>query len=167
MGGDAAAMSRRERLSPSTFFSRQVQDGTHARLIGEKLAAQFIRIFSSRVSHFVEKTLDRKARVRVADGAPPLHWDADFRSVQVNLKIGNPIKDVGCTFNGSAVDTLLADHVLSDERALRDGLADDRMRPARGFARSVEPGDNAIVSHAALPPASQVVLPRSDHPSPC
>src|SRR5438876_11914939 len=163
MGGDAAAISRLERLSPSTFFSRQVQDGTHARLIGEKLAAQFIRIFSSRVSHFVEKTLDRKARVRVADGAPPLHWDADFRSVQVNLKIRNPIKDVGCTFNGSAVDTFLVDHVLSEERALRDGLADDRVHPGRGIARSVEPGDKAIVPHGAIPPTGQVVFARPNN----
>src|SRR5256886_2508078 len=163
MSGDAAATPRGKWLSPSTFFSHQVQDGAHAGLIGKELAAQFIRIFSSRVSHFVEKTLDRKARVRVADGAPPLHWDADFRSVQVNLKIRNPIKDVGCTFNGSAVDTFLVDHVLSEERALRDGLADDRVHPGRGIARSVEPGDKAIVPHGAIPPAGQVVFARPNN----
>src|SRR5205814_8980501 len=89
--GNAWPRPRGKWLSPSTFFSHQIQDGAHAGLIAKELAAQFIRIFSSRVSHFVEKTLDRKARVRVADGAPPLHWDADFRSVQVNLKIRNSV----------------------------------------------------------------------------
>src|SRR5438309_1333602 len=162
MSGDAAATPRGKWLSPSTFFSHQVQDGAHAGLIGKELAAQFIRIFSSRVSHFVEKTLDRKARVRVADGAPPLYWDADFRSVQVNLKIGDSIKDIGCTFNGSAVDTFLVDHVLGKERALRDGLADDRVGPGDGIARSVKPGDEAIVPHGAVPAAGKVVFARPD-----
>src|SRR5882762_10956261 len=107
MRGDAAATSGRERLSPPGFLSHQVQDGTHSGLIGKKLAAQFVRIFSSSVSHFIEKALDRKAGVRVADGAPPLHRNADFRSVQVNLKIGNSIKDIGRAFDRSAVDTFL------------------------------------------------------------
>src|SRR5438445_5554833 len=58
------------------------------------------------MSYFVEKALDGKARVRMADGAPPLYGDADFRSVQVNLKIRNSVKDIGCTFNGCAADIL-------------------------------------------------------------
>src|SRR6266481_8101070 len=162
MSGDASPTSGRERLSPTSFFSHQVQDTTHAGLIGEKLAAQLVRIFSSGVSHFVEKAFDGKAGVRVADGAPPLYGDADFRSVQVNLKIGDSIKDIGCTFNGSAVDTFLVDHVLGKERALRDGLADDRVGPGDGTARSVKSGDEAIVPHGAVPAAGKVVFARPD-----
>src|SRR6266403_4387171 len=163
MGGDAAATPGRERLSPTSFFSHQVQDGTHAGLIGEKLAAQYVRIFSSSVSDFVEKAFDRKAGVRVAYGAPPLHRDADFHRVQVNLKIGNSIEDTGCTFNGGAVHTLLVDRVCGKGSPLRDGLADDRMSPSCGIARRVEPCDEAIVPHGAIPAAGKVVLARPNN----
>src|SRR5947207_172950 len=115
------------------------------------------------MSYFVEKALDGKARVRMADGAPPLYGDADFRSVQVNLKIRNSVKDIGCTFNGCAVDAFLVDHVLRKERALRDGLADDRVRPCNGIARSVESGDEAIVPHRPIPAAGKVVFACPDN----
>src|SRR5438552_18344931 len=77
--------------------------------------------------------------------------------------IGNSIKGTAGPFNGTAVPTLLVSHVLSEERALRDGLADDRVHPGRGIARSVEPGDKAIVPHGAIPPAGQVVFARPNN----
>jgi len=66
--------------SPTKFKIRP-----HSGLSGKKLAAQFVRIFSSSVSPLLEKPLDRKAGVAgVADGAPPFATGtAEFRSVQV------------------------------------------------------------------------------------
>src|SRR5712691_3782370 len=60
-------MSGWEGLSPSSFFGHQVQDGTHAGLIGEKFAAQFEGIFSAGVGQFIEKAFDGKAGVGLAD----------------------------------------------------------------------------------------------------
>src|SRR5438552_19064931 len=77
--------------------------------------------------------------------------------------IGNSIKGTAGPFNGTAVPTLLVSHVLSEERALRDGLADDRVHPGRGIARAVEPGDEAVVPHGAIPAAGEVVFTRPDN----
>src|SRR5438552_11156045 len=97
MSGDAAATPRGKWLSPSTFFSHQVQDGAHAGLIGKELTAQFIRIFSSRVSHFVEKTLDRKARVRVAAEGHQRTGTPDFGMCKSTRRLGIPLRMVAST----------------------------------------------------------------------
>ncbi len=92
-----------------------------------------------------------------------MHRDADFRRVQVDLEIGDAIKKIGGAFDGSAVDALFVNGVRGEGRALGDGLADDGVCPSDRIAGGVEPSDETIVPHGAIPAAGKVVFARPDN----
>src|SRR4029077_20552218 len=100
MCGDAATDSFGKRFAPSGFFRDKIQGGKHARLVGEKLAAELVWILPARVSDLVEKTFGREAGVGMADGAPPLNGNTNFRRVKIHLKIRNAVENVGGAFDG-------------------------------------------------------------------
>src|SRR5215467_617537 len=98
--------------------------------------------------------------MRVANRTPPLHGHADFWRMQIDLKIGDAIKNIGRAFNRGAIDTVLDEGCKG--RTRHDGLADDGMRPSDGIAFGVKPGGETVMPLRPIPAACQIIFTRPD-----
>ena len=151
-----------KRLAPAGFFRDQIENSQHARLFCQQFAAKFVGIFFAGVGDFVEKGFDGEAGVRVADRAPPLHGNADFWRVQIDLHIGNAVENIGSAFDGSAVDAVL-NHQRLEGGPGHDGLADDGVGPCDGIAFCIEACGETIVPFRAIPATGEIVFARPDN----
>jgi len=162
VSGDSACDSFGKRLPPAGFFRGQVEDSQHAGLFCEQLAAQFVGIFFPCVSDFIEKGFHGKTGVRMAYRAPPLHRYADFWCVEIDLKIGNSVENIGGAFDGSAVHAILDGHGFESGSG-HDGLADDGVRPGDGIAFSIEACGKTVVPFRTIPAAGEIIFARPDN----
>ena len=90
--------------------------------------------------------------------APPLHGNFIFRTVQIHLQIGNSVENVGSALDRGGVNAALDAELRTGSR--HDGLADDGVRPRDGIAAGVEPRDEMVVPHRAIPSAAKIVFAR-------
>src|SRR5712691_11922223 len=121
MRGNAATLTSRQPLAPTSFLSYEIQDGAHPWLFRQHRVPKFIRIFAARTGQLVEEGLDRKAVMRMANRTPPLYRDANLRRVQIYLEVWNAVKQIRRTFNRGAVNSIL------DAEGLKECSLDDRL----------------------------------------
>src|ERR1700693_473466 len=114
------------------------------RLMDQERAAKLVRIFAAGVRYFVEKRLDGKSGVRMADRAPPLHRDLVPGTVQINLHIGNVVDQVRRAFDRSGVNTILDSETLK-HGAFEDGLTDDGVGPCNRISLGVDACGEMVV----------------------
>src|SRR5215831_16480776 len=77
--------------------------------------------------------------------------------MQIDLQIGNAVKEVGSAFYGSGINAIFYTKGF-ESSAGKNGLADDRVRPSDGIALGIEARGKTIVPHRPVPSASQIVF---------
>src|SRR5207248_7361346 len=113
------------------------------------------------VGDFVQEGFDGETRVRMAHRTPPLHGNAYFGRVEIDLDIWNAVENISGTFNGCRVNAVLDENF--ERSASHDGLTDNSMCPSDGIAFSIESGGKTVVPFGAIPTAGEIVFARPDN----
>ena len=100
--------------------------------------------------------------MRRADRAPPQHGHTGFRRMQIDVHVGNVVRQRARAFDRSHIDAVFHHRAL-ERRAGENRLADDAMLPAGDVACAVEACTQRMHVRRAVITGTHVVLTRPKH----
>src|SRR5205814_1552666 len=106
---DAAEMAGSERLSPSGFFSGEVEHGEQS-LVADELAAEFDRILLARARDLVDEALPEEGVPGIADRAPGADRDAKVHLDEIDLGVRYGVWNRADAPDRVGIEIVLADH---------------------------------------------------------
>src|ERR1043166_9799329 len=77
--------------------------------------------------------------------------------MQIDLQIGNAVKEIGSAFHGSGIDTVFYTKGF-ESSASKNGLTNDSVRPGDGIALRIETCGKTIMPHRPVPPAREIIF---------